>query len=211
MSTVSEAVEDCPADRCAGRTGRREAFCGVHQRHASSSGNTAGAAEDQRRTTYIFTSVRERRGSALASQRTGLTSVETGGRWSSGGRCCQRFSRFRRAATRYYAAEPARTDLHRSAHRDVASPAAVAVPWHQSKCRRSSAGPPLLQRSYSPPGACQRSRVPSIPPGAAGSLRVDSRAIRFGSSMMLLGWGGVFASITDSTSFPARSPIATLC
>ena len=120
MSTVSEAVEDCPADRCAGRTGRREAFCGVHQRHASSSGNTAGAAEDQRRTTYIFTSVRERRGSALASQRTGLTSVETGDRWSSGGRCCQRFSRFRRAATRYYAAEPARTDLHRSTHRDVA-------------------------------------------------------------------------------------------
>ena len=105
---------------------------------------TAGAAEDQRRNAYIstgalpmasipleqrrtsgglrtfFTSVRERRGSALASQRTGLTSVETGGRWSSGGRCCQRFSRFRRAATRYYAAGPARTDLHRSTHRDVA-------------------------------------------------------------------------------------------
>jgi len=59
--------------------------------------------------------------------------------------------------------------------------------------------------------ACQRTGIPSIPPGAAGSLRVDSRTIRFGSSIMLFGCGGVFASITDSTSFPARSPIATLC
>jgi len=55
-------------------------------------------------------------------------------RWSSGGRCCQRRSRFHRAATRYYAAEPARTDFHRSAQRDAASPAAVAVPRHHGCC-----------------------------------------------------------------------------
>ena len=42
-------------------------------------------------------------------------------------------------------------------------------------------------------------------------LRVDSRGTTAGWSMMLLGCGGILASISDSTSFPARSPMALLC
>ena len=125
-----------------------EGACRVRQRHDKpppTRREFAGAAEDQRRLRTFSPASGNGAVLPLPHSVQGLTSVETGDRWSSGGRCCQRFSRFRRAATRYYAAEPARTDLHRSAHRDAASPAAVAVPWHS----RNGGVPPLVLRCSS--------------------------------------------------------------
>ena len=139
----------------------------------------AGAAEDQRRLRTFSPASGNGAVLPLPHSVQGLTSVETGDRWSSGGRCCQRFSRFRRAATRYYAAEPARTDLHRSAHRDAASPAAVAVPWHS----RNVGVPPLVLRCSS--GHTVHLRQP---PSGTQTLAKNTRSLRSDSAIPTITW-----------------------